>query len=150
MVIGLLGRMNDQSHSTQQPARTGAKDQRPLDSNPRPHRKKGVSIRTGPVSQLLWEAARYPFELTEALCLHFASIWNLPSLPTLPQKNKKILKRRRKIKTKQPHDYRGNGNVPVFIVANIILIKPKLLLTSFFSKYSLQFWSFHRWKERKE
>lgn len=35
-----------------------------------------------------------------------------------------------------PTDYRGNGNVPVFTVASIILIKPKVLLRSFSNKYS--------------
>lgn len=77
MAIDLLGRMSDQSHSTQQPTRREAKDQRPPDSNPRPHRKKGVSIRTGQVSQLLWEVVWSPSELPENLCLYFMPIWNL-------------------------------------------------------------------------
>ena len=71
MVTGLLGGMNDQRHPTQQPARRQAKDQRPQDSNPRPHRKKRVSIRTGQMSQLLWEVALSPGEVTEAFCLYF-------------------------------------------------------------------------------
>lgn len=34
---------NDQRHSTQQPAKREAKNQRPSDSNPRPHRKGFLS-----------------------------------------------------------------------------------------------------------
>lgn len=43
-------------------------------------------------------------------------------------------KKKKKNKT-TPSDYRGNGDVPVFTVANTILIKPKLLLWSFSNKY---------------
>lgn len=53
------------------PTRREAEDQRPLDSNPRPHRKKGVSIKTGQMPLLLEEAAWSPRELTGVLCLYF-------------------------------------------------------------------------------
>lgn len=44
-------------------------------------------------------------------------------------------KQEEKEKENSPNDYRGNGNIPAFTVANAILIKPKLLLRSFSSKY---------------
>lgn len=58
---------------------------------------------------------------------------------TSREKGKGKKRKRWKNKTKQnnptPPDYRGNGNVPVFTVANTILIKPKLLLRSLSNKY---------------
>lgn len=101
MVTDFLGKMDDQSHSSQQPARSKSKDQSPLDSNPRPHRKKRASIETSQVSQLLWEVVWSPCELTEALCLYFTSIWNILFLPTSLQNNNKK-KRWRKRTTKRP------------------------------------------------
>lgn len=99
-------------------------------------RNKEVSIRSGQMSQVLWEAAPSQCELTQALCLYFVHLKPSFAASFTSNENKKREKEGEKKNKTTPTDYRGNGNVPVFTVASIILIKPKVLLRSFSNKYS--------------
>ena len=62
--------MNDQGHPTQHPAKSEAKVQSLPHSDPRPHIKKRVLLEQDKMSQLLWEVASSPCELTQALGLY--------------------------------------------------------------------------------
>lgn len=65
---------------------------------------------------------------------HPSEIYFCCQLDLKRKKKKKKNKKKKKSKI-TPNDYRGNGNVPVFVAANTILIKPKLLLRSLSNKY---------------